>query len=273
MKIPEIMILQSGVWSNPMRYRETPTRFVLTYEIEYHRIGYGDTTINGERYPIRENTLTFNRPADIRNSDFNIRLEANTEFVYFAAGADGGDAELEYLLSNIPNHTVADERLGLLWNEMFCSLKNGGDPLCEMRGYLHLLSLLTYLSQQGRAEKKTGALPSSNQRVLFEAIRYMREHVTERLCVDAIAFHIGYSRSHFNHLFKAYTNHTPHSYFLSLKIDEAKYLLLKTDKTVAQIAEELAFGKVSRFGAAFKRECLMTPGEFRKKRNAVLYNG
>ena len=103
-------------------------------------------------------------------------------------------------------------------------------------------------------------------------IRYMREHLTENLSVNDIAAHIGYSQSHFNHLFKTYTQHTPHSYYISLKISEAKYMLLNTNKNISQISEALAFSKVSQFSDAFKKECHMTPGEFRKTREVIFYN-
>lgn len=272
MKFPDILIIGSGTWHNFRKQKKTPSRFVLTYEIEYHRKSYGDTTINGVSYPIEKDTITFNRPGDIRSSRFNISIEAETEFFYFIVNAEEKNSNFEYVLENIPNHIRADEKMQKMWAKVLSDYANKNDPLFEMQAYLNLLSLLTYLSQKGRSDSHLPTAPSPNQRALFEAIRYMREHLTENLSVNDIAAHIGYSQSHFNHLFKTYTQHTPHSYYISLKISEAKYMLLNTNKNISQISEALAFSKVSQFSNAFKNECHMTPGEFRKTRDVIFYN-
>ena len=272
MKIPEILIIGNGTWRNFKKHKKTPSRFVLTYEIEYHRKSYGDTTINGVSYPIEKDTITFNRPGEIRRSRFNISIEAQTEFFYFIVSAEEKNSNFEYIFENIPNHTHANEKMQKMWSKLQDDYANKNDPLFEMQAYLDLLSLLTYLSKKGRSDSRLPPAPSPNQRALFEAIRYMREHLTENLSVNDVAAHIGYSQSHFNHLFKTYTQHTPHSYYISLKISEAKYMLLNTNKNISQISEALAFSKVSQFSNAFKNECHMTPGEFRKTRDVIFYN-
>ncbi len=272
MKIPEILITGSGTWHNNRKHKKTPSRFVLTYEIEYHRKSYGETTINDISYPIKKDTITFNRPGDIRSSKFNVDCEAETQFFYFIVTTEEKNTSFEYMLENIPQHICADEKMEKIWNRLLEYHANKNDPLFELQTYLHLLSLLTYLSQKGRSAQYPPTPPSQNQRALFEAIRYMREHLTENLSVNDIAMHIGYSQSHFNHLFKTYTQHTPHSYYISLKISEAKYMLLNTNKSISQISEALAFSKASQFSNAFKKECHMTPGEFRKTRDVIFYN-
>ena len=272
MKIPEILIIGNGTWHNTKKHKKTPSRFVLYYEIEYHKKNYGSTTINGVEYPIEKDTITFNRPGDIRGSSFNIDCEAETEFFYFITNNDEKNTNFEYLLENVPTYIHADEKTQKIWDRIIEYHSNKNDPLFELQTYLQLLSFLTYIAQKGRIAKQTPTPMSPNQQALFEAIRYMREHLTENLSVDDIATHIGYSRSHFNHLFKTYTQHTPHSYYTSLKISEAKYMLLNTNKNISQIADDLAFGKVSQFSNAFKKECHMTPGEFRKTRDVIFYN-
>jgi AraC-like DNA-binding protein len=96
--------------------------------------------------------------------------------------------------------------------------------------------------------------------------------LNENVSIDDMAAHIGYSQSHFHYLFKSYTQHTPYAYFLSLKINQARYLLLNTDKTLTEISGELGFCKVSQFSSAFKKELHITPAKFRKQRDVALYN-
>lgn len=272
MKFPEILIMGNGTWHNSRKLKKTPTRFVLTYELDYHKKAYGEMIINNVSYPVEKDMITFNRPGDIKSSKFTIDNTAETEFFYFIVSSDEKSTSFDRILENIPQHICADEKIKALWSKLLEFVSDKNEIISEMQAYLQLLSLLIYLSQKGQNTPYPHASPSQNQRALFEATRYMREHLTENLSVNDIAAHIGYSQSHFNHLFKTYTHHTPHSYYISLKILEAKYMLLNTNKTVAQISEELSFGKTSQFSNAFKKECLMTPGEFRKARDAIFYN-
>lgn len=272
MKFPEILIIGNGTWHNSRRLKKTSTRFVLTYELEYHKKTYGEMIINDVTYSVEKDTITFNRPGDIKSNRFTITSTAETEFFYFIVASDEKSTSFNRILENIPPHICANDKIKALWSKLQEFIADKSEAISEMQAHLQLLLLLAYLSKKGQSTLYTHSSPSQNQRALFEATRYMREHLTENLSVNDIAAHIGYSQSHFNHLFKTYTQHTPHSYYISLKILEAKYMLLNTNKTVAQISDELAFGKTSQFSNAFKKECHMTPGEFRKTRDVIFYN-
>lgn len=268
MKLPEISIVNQGIWNNPGDFRRTPSRFALCYELEYQRKACGETTINGVTYPIKENMLIFTRPGDLRSSAFDVAARAETEFFYFSLD---GDAPVPWF-DTIPPVTYADQGLSLQWQALAATRSDASEPLQKIDAHLELLRLLTALSRRGASQAPAHTEPSPKQRILFEAIRYMHEHLGESPSLADIASHIGYSLSHFNHLFKAYTRHTPHAYYISLKLEEAKRRLAVTDKSIAVISDELGFDKTSRFSAAFKKAYGMTPREFRKA-GGVIYNG
>ena len=56
------------------------------------------------------------------------------------------------------------------------------------------------------------------------------------------------------------------SYFISLKIKEAKRLLRETDLTVTQISASLAFDNPNYFSKTFKRVSGYTPLQYKKMR-------
>lgn len=74
----------------------------------------------------------------------------------------------------------------------------------------------------------------------------------------------GYSKYHFTRLFKRATGVTPWSYALRLKIDKAKEMLLSTDKTVKEIADELGYDDSNYFCRLFRTKAGMPPGRFRR---------
>ena len=142
--------------------------------------------------------------------------------------------------------------------------KDRNNEMKKLQAYITLYLLLIHIAEQGSAQNGGGSQPSLHQQALFEAICFMREHLNENLAVSDIAHHIGYSASHFTHLFKIYTKTTPYSYYLSLRLMEARRLLLNTSLSVAQVADALAFGNSGKFSSAFKGEYHITPGQFRK---------
>lgn len=56
-------------------------------------------------------------------------------------------------------------------------------------------------------------------------------------------------------------------FYRQLKITWAKQLLLETDKTIAQISEDLGFVEDSYFVRIFKQETGETPLKYRKRKN------
>lgn len=273
MKIPELNILNHGTWYNPDGLQNTPMRFVLTYEIEYHHESYGETVINGIPYPLQKGTVTFNRPGDTRKSHFTTADRVKTDFFYFVLDREEDHNTFDYLIDQLPPKIESDDHLNYLWSNLKASFEAREDIFGETQAYATLISILAYIAQKEKSntEERPLAAPSPHQRIIFESIQYMYGHLTEPCSLEDIAAHIGYSASHFSHLFKTYTKTTPHAYLLSLKIREAKYMLLNSNRSISEISEALAFGKICQFSRAFRNECHMTPGEFRKKRNEDLY--
>lgn len=270
MQIPDIQILSYGSWNNPNKYKKTKPRFVLTYELELHHVAYGETVINGCTYPIEEGSITFTRPGDLRHGILK-NPDPNTDFFYFVIKEDLPSDPITRILEKLPNYFPPSRELTRLWSALWKSYSTRSDEKDDIAAACHLLLLLTQLAKYSNVKPiASPQLPLQSD--LFEVIGFMREHLSENLSVGDMAAHLGYSQSHFQHLFKSYTQHTPYSYFLSLKINHARYLLLNTDKSLAEISEALGFGKVGQFSDTFKKELHVTPAKFRKQRDVALYN-
>ena len=73
----------------------------------------------------------------------------------------------------------------------------------------------------------------------------------------------GISKSHFILSFKLYVGCTPHEYLLQYRLRQSKRLLLSSDLTVEQIAEDCGFNSASHFARAFRQETDISPTAFR----------
>ena len=269
MKLPDINISNQGIWRNSRGNRSFPPRLVLTYELAVHNIDYGTTTVNQQAYPIVKNTVLFKRPGDIVQNKFP-DYRAQCEFIYFTIAPESLSAQFEHILNKIPPYTIADEAFLHLWKKQRTEYAESQTPSFEIQNDLNLISMLLILSKK---EQSISASPvhSVHQTMLFRAVCYMREHLSENISVNDIASYIGYSLSHFNYLFKKYTSHTPYSYFTFMRMCEAQNLLLKTTQPISTIAETLNFKNTGKFCEAFKKEFQITPGQFRKLKEKELY--
>ena len=57
---------------------------------------------------------------------------------------------------------------------------------------------------------------------------------------------------------------TPHQYFINMRLQNAKRLLVTTHDSIEQVAENCGFDNTSNFIRLFKQRVGMTPTAFRK---------
>lgn len=93
---------------------------------------------------------------------------------------------------------------------------------------------------------------------------YIAESLNEKLTVKKLADKSHMSTSHFSRVFKQQTGFSPYDYILITRLNKAKYLLQKTDMTVASIAYETGFNSESNFICFFTDNEGISPGKFRK---------
>jgi AraC-like DNA-binding protein len=98
---------------------------------------------------------------------------------------------------------------------------------------------------------------------ITQAIQYMNEHLHEAFSLDELAQYVNLSKYYFIRCFRQVTGLTPHQYFINLRIQYAKQLLITTNSSIEQIAERLGFSSSSNFIRTFKQQTGATPREFR----------
>ncbi len=104
---------------------------------------------------------------------------------------------------------------------------------------------------------------STSNNLLDPAVKYIREHFHEQITLEELAEICNMSKSHFIRSFGKYANRTPHEYLLAYRLSRSKQLLLTTDHSIEQIAEECGFNSASHFARAFRKSNELSPTEFR----------
>ena len=102
-----------------------------------------------------------------------------------------------------------------------------------------------------------------NAVLLGRAVAFMEEHLGEPLDRDSVARAAGLSGSHFSHLIREKTGRTFTDLMAQYRVDRAKTMLRRTDKSIIQIAMECGFEDQSYFSRVFKRYTGAAPRAYR----------
>jgi AraC-like DNA-binding protein len=92
---------------------------------------------------------------------------------------------------------------------------------------------------------------------------YIEAHLPEKLTLKVIASKVNYSEYYMAQKFKKEIGMSVTGYIKSQRVERAKTLLRSTNRSIAEIAEELGYCNASYFNEAFKSVESMTPSEFR----------
>lgn len=100
------------------------------------------------------------------------------------------------------------------------------------------------------------------------AQKYMRDHTSQNLYMEDVAKNVGISYSKFRKLFRNYTGFSPHQYFLNLRLEKSRDLLLSTSLSSKEIAYRLGFDTATYFNRIFRLHFNQTPIEYRNSKIA-----
>lgn len=103
---------------------------------------------------------------------------------------------------------------------------------------------------------------------LSEAVTLMETNIEEPLSTDDIANLVGLSRRQLERLFKQYLDSLPSRYYLELRLQRARQLLLETNHSIVQVGLMCGFSSGSHFSTAFGALFGNTPREERQRKLA-----
>lgn len=156
-------------------------------------------------------------------------------------------------------------RLGdrfLLFEEIYQNLEMGYSP--ENLEYIsfclmYFLASIKYMNQycEIKSVKEADAIQRS--------ILFMKDNLENKITLDDVAQHVGYSNSYFVSLFSKRTSYPVMKYYNQLKIQRASSYLQFSDLKIKEIAFRLGYFDPFHFSKAFHAEMEITPAEYRKR--------
>lgn len=126
------------------------------------------------------------------------------------------------------------------------------------------VALERFLYMCAENENEVHPRTSGNAAIFTAAVNKMHENISEQIKIQQIADELHVSLTQLKRIFKKYTLKGVHEYFLALKIEKAKSMLLDGN-SVYDTAIAVGFYNQNYFSAAFKREVGITPSEWARK--------
>lgn len=105
---------------------------------------------------------------------------------------------------------------------------------------------------------------------LAEAVSLMEANLGEPLGTEDIAQLVGVSRRQLERLFKQHLDALPSRYYLELRLQHARRLLLQTGQSILQVGLSCGFSSGPHFSSAYRNHFGLTPREQRSGRAAHL---
>ena len=229
----------------------------------YCESGCGWVSYKGEKYILTKNQA-FILPANEQHAYG--ADEVNPWSIYWLHFCGEGVAMFSSIIGKAisleeSDKSRYDDRFQL-FEEMYQNLEMGYSP--ENLEYvsfclMHFLASLKYINQFREIKKVR------ETDFIQKSISFMKENMENKITLEDIAQHVGYSASHFSALFSERTSYAPMEYYNQLKIQRACSFLQLSDLKIKEIAFRLGYYDQFHFSKAFNKEMEITPKEYRRR--------
>ena len=251
--------------------REDNERFHRYHELYYIAEGRCSVFIGQRTYRMQAGDFAMIPAGTLHKTDFTSRGQNTKYVISFSVNvAKQMDAFLETDLSGtgiragkIKAPVQRQEAVLLLANRMLYEFENQpplGRSLCMALLAELLISLQRY--RDGEEENDGNEDPIHGR--MRDVAAYLCEHAREQITLTEVASHFAVSPSHLSRSFHQETGFGFREYLVHYRIRQACDLLLNTDLSVTQIADQCGFSDSNYFGDAFKKATGLSPREYRK---------
>lgn len=227
------------------------------FEIVYHPIGEGITSVNGVPLHFEPGSVVIYPP----HQPHDQTLEGMGEdlCVQIAPPCSGVMLPVHPLyLPRVESASVLEDIRILVNGNTGVSVTE--QAILNLRSTAILLTLVNHACQSWQRDKLSRA-----ERYVLHAEEYMRVNFTKIEFIETISKEIGISSDHLRHLFKMIRGKSLVRYVNDLRIERAKTLLMHSNLSLKQIATLCGFKDEFYFSSVFHKHTQIWPRNYRNE--------
>ena len=242
-------------------------------EIEYTFAGSAKHYIDGKVYREAPGKMLITNSESIHKiiSDVDIPPEVEVVAVVLIVNYEFmkniiPDLSEKYFLTEV--HSDMDEiRSSMEFFSRYADNQRALKPYEQLKLIGEMYRLLYLLCRDALAAREE-VYPINNEKNM-ERLRgimlYVNEHYREQILQHAVAEKFYFTKEYFSRFFRKNTGMTFKEYLMRVRVKAAKEEILKTDKSILEIAMDTGFTDARSLIHAFKEVYDITPYQFRKK--------
>ncbi|MFT4143924.1 MAG: AraC family transcriptional regulator [Mobilitalea sp.] len=128
----------------------------------------------------------------------------------------------------------------------------------KMSNYIAELLIMLYRSAPERFALPEGKLE------IAKVQKYIDENYNTKIKIAELAEMFYINQYYLSHVFRSYTGYSPKQYLSKVRLIHVRQLLVKTDLTIAEIAERTGYETINDLSRQFKNKFKISPTEFKK---------
>ena len=237
------------------------------YEIEFIIGGSGTTVLNGQSYKLGVGSLMLLTPIDFHS----VIPDSYLEIINLSFHDNVVRPQLQSILVT-PNENILLQLNGkeadtfCQYTELLKAELYSNDKFSEGERENLLNTILVLIARYMRVTDNVA--PCADVARLQSSIRYILKNFTQNIKLSDVAAQSGYTPNYFSKLFCEFTGRTYISFLNALRVNYARMLLLSSEVSVLEIAQNSGFNSLSNFTRVFKEVTNQTPVAYRKQRKA-----
>ena len=240
---------------------EHPLHWHDYFEIEIILSGEGKYIVNEVEYDLSCNNVFFLTPTDFHC----LKLTEETKLINLSFDEDAVDekdiAALLFSKTQKAYSFDVDERERIVMASRLLSFECESEGKCRSELLKYILSCIF---RKNEIVNNTPSLKSDHLRGIKRALVFLELYFKEDLTLSEISAEAGYHPTYFSELFKRVTGETFSEALSRRRVSYAR-MLLANGISATDACFLSGFRSFSNFSSAFKKQCGISPGQYRVK--------